>query len=176
MSRGLRPSVRRVGPEDAETLARLASTVPPSVLAGLPLDGPAQWAARLEALAEPADIALGLFSPDGRLRAYAQLHWWRARDRLRHKATLTQLIAPPGRQGEAALAGLVEGVLGFTREALGVRRVEVMLDGRDACRGRVWPRGDLPRARCGSWRARHAMALRARGSRGDGLSRRAAPA
>lgn len=128
MTRGLRSTLRRVGPADAEALAQLASTVPPSVLAGLPADGAAQWAQRLEALAEPADIALGLFAPDCTLHGYAQLRWWKERDRLRHMATLTQLIAAPDRRGQAALAKLIEGVLGFTREALAVRRVEVMLD------------------------------------------------
>ncbi len=132
MTRKLRSTLRRVGPADAEALAGLASTVPPSVLAGLPLDGPEQWAQRLEALAEPADIALGLFAPDGTLHGYAQLRWWKARDRLRHMATLTQLIAPAGRRGEAALRELLAGVLGFTRAALAVRRVEVMLDAATA--------------------------------------------
>ncbi len=132
MTRGLQPTLRRVGPADAQALARLAATVAPSVLAGLPADGTAQWAQRLEALAEPADVALGLFSPDGRLQAYAQLRWWKARDRLRHMATLTQLIAAPDRRGKAALATLIEGLLGFTREALAVRRVEVMLDAATA--------------------------------------------
>lgn len=132
MTREPRSILRRVGPEDAEALARLASTVTPSVLAGLPLDGPAEWARRLEALAEPADIAIGLFAPDGRLQAYAQLRWWKARDRLKHLATLTQLIAAPDRRGRAALATLIQGMLGFTRDALAVRRVEVMLDAATA--------------------------------------------
>ncbi|MCX8099343.1 MAG: GNAT family N-acetyltransferase, partial [Casimicrobiaceae bacterium] len=119
---------RRVGAEDATSIARLARTVPPSVLCGLPFDHEAQWAARLEALEEPRDFALALFDRSGRALAFAQLHSWAHNERLKHSATLTQLIAPPTRSGGEALARLLDAVLEFAHQGLMARRLEVLLD------------------------------------------------
>ena|GEM_PF-138583 len=100
----------------------------PSVLSGLPLDGDAQWAARLEGLREPDDCMFGAFAPAGRLQACAQLHWRRTLERTRHIARLTQLIAQDTASGREALGRLLAGVLAFAGDGLAVRRMEVVLD------------------------------------------------
>ncbi len=130
-------AIVRVEAVHAVALAELSQHAEPSVLGGLPFTNASDWTRRIESIPYPQAIGLVALDRRGRALAYLHLQATANRVRLKHVGHITQVLARPDRLGQRALATLLAQALGYARDALVLRRIDIMLDPGSAGMGEL---------------------------------------